>query len=82
MSSIEKQIILRVLQNYVRTGSASDDQVAVVCLPENKTSTIEHTGQDGRTVLLDEYRLDGTVIWASYSTRSKTVYFSPRSAPR
>lgn len=82
MSSIEKQIILRVLQHYVRTGLATDDQVKVTCLPEDKTSFVEQTGEYGRTILLDEYKLDGKVIWASYSTRSETVYLSPRSTPR
>ncbi len=82
MASIEKQIILRVLEHYVRTGNPSDGQVKVICLPVDKTSFVEHTGEDGRTILLDEYRLDGRIIWASYSTRSQTVYLSPRSAPR
>ncbi len=82
MSSIEKQIIMRVLENYVRTGTARDDAVKVVCLPVDKTSFVEKTGEDGRTILLDEYRLDSKVIWASYSTRSQTVYLSPRSLPR
>ncbi len=82
MPSIEKQLILRVLEHYVRTGNASDGQVKVICLPADKSSVVEQTGADGRTVLLDEYKLDGKVIWASYSTRSGTVYLSPRSTPR
>ena len=78
----DKQIILRVLENYIRTGTASDDTVKVLILPENKSSFLEKVGEDSRTVLLDEYRLNGTVIWASYSSRSQTVYLSPRSAQR
>ena len=70
------------MEHYVRTGSASDDQVKVTCLPVNKTSHVEQIGEDGRIILLDEYRLDGRVIWASYSTRSKTVYLSLKSNPQ
>jgi hypothetical protein len=82
MSSEDKQIVLRVVEHYIRTGSASDDHVNVICLPVDKTSYVEHTGEDGRTLLLDEYRLDGKVIWAAYSPRSETVYLSPKSELR
>lgn len=80
MPSEEKLIINRVLENYIRTGSARDDQVKVTCLPVNKTSHIEQTGEDGRIILLNEYKLDGRVIWAYYSSRSGTVYISPKIA--
>jgi hypothetical protein len=79
MPSEEKQIVMRVLENFTRTGSASDEQVKVVNLPENKTSFVEQTGMDGRSVMLDEYRSDGKVIWAGYSSRSQTVYLSAKS---
>ena len=81
MSSEEKQIIQRVVERYIRTGSTSDDQVNVPCLPVDKTSYVERIGEDGRIILLDEYRLDGKVVWASYSTRSETVYLSLKSTP-
>ncbi len=81
MSSEEKQIIQRVVERYIRTGSTSDDQVNVTCLPVDKTSYVERIGEDGRIILLDEYRLDGKVVWASYSTRSETVYLSLKSTP-
>jgi len=80
MPSEDKQIILRVLENYTRTGSASDEQVKVVSLPDNKTSFVEQTGQDGRSIMLDEYHSDGKVIWAAYSSRSQTVYLSAKSS--
>jgi hypothetical protein len=81
MPSLEKEIILRVIENYARTGNASDEHVNVTCLPKDKTSYVEQIGQDGRTILLDEYTHDGKIIWASYSIQSQTVYLSPRSAP-
>jgi hypothetical protein len=76
MRSEEKTIILRVVENYVRTGNLGDDQVKVASLPLGKTSFVEHTGDDGRSVMLDEYRVDGRVVWAGYSSRSQTVYLS------
>lgn len=76
MRSEEKTIILRVVENYIRTGNLADEQVKVTSLPLGKTSYVEHTGDDGRSVMLDEYRIDGRVVWAGYSSRSGTVYLS------
>jgi hypothetical protein len=72
----EKQVLLRVVESYVRTGSLSDDQVKVICLPNNKTSFVEYEGVDGRSIYLDEYHLDGKTIWAGFSSRTLTVYLS------
>ncbi len=79
MRSEEKTIILRVVENYFHTGSVSDEQVKVTSLPQGKTSYVEHIGADGRSIMLDEYRVDGKVIWAGYSARSATVYVSTTS---
>ncbi|MBM4428363.1 MAG: hypothetical protein FJ031_14180 [Chloroflexi bacterium] len=80
MPSEEKTIILRVIENYVRTGEANDARVKVTSLPQGKTSYVEQTGLDGRSIILDEYRVDGAVIWAGYSSRSETVYLSRASS--
>jgi hypothetical protein len=79
MSLEDKRIILRVAEHYLRTGSASDDNVKVTCLPVDKTSYVERIGEDDRTILLDEFRVSDRVIWAGYSTRSETVYLSLKS---
>ncbi len=77
MFSDQKTIILRVVDHFVRTGEAADAEVTVTCLPDNKTSFVEQSADGGRSIMLDEYRLDGHVIWAGYSPRSQTVYLSP-----
>jgi hypothetical protein len=76
MASEEKTIINRVVENFTRTGNAADDQVKVTNLPQGKTSYVEYVGQDGRSIMLEEYRVDGRTIWAGYSSRSGTVYLS------
>ena len=76
MFSDEKTITMRVVERYATTGNTSDEQVKVICLPNDKTSLIERSGNDGRSILLDEYRMDGKVIWAAYSGQSGTVYLS------
>jgi hypothetical protein len=74
--SEERTIIQRVVEHYTSTGEATDSQVAVTRLPDGKTSFVEPTADGGRGITLDEYRLDGRVIWAAYSTRTKIVYLS------
>jgi hypothetical protein len=76
MLSEEKQIILRVVERFVRTGSIVDEQVKVTCLPENKTSTVEYSGSDSRSIMLDKYKVDGRTIWAGYSVRTGMVFLS------
>lgn len=72
MQSEEKAILKRVVENYVQTGNATDEEVTVVCIPNGKSSTIENE----RTVMLEEYRVNEKLIRAGYSSRSKTVYLS------
>lgn len=44
MYSEEKKIIIRVVENFIRTGAVSDEQVTVTNLPPGKTSHVEQTG--------------------------------------
>ncbi len=76
MFSDQKTIILRVVDHYLRTGEAGDAEVAVNCLPDNKTSFVEQSSDGGRSIMLDEYHVDGHVIWAGYSPRTRVVYLS------
>jgi len=64
------------VENFIRTGNASDEHVKVTSLPKGKTSYVEQVGLDGRSILLKEYRVGGAVIYAGYSSRSGTVYLS------
>lgn len=79
MYSEERQTIQRVVDNFFRTGNASDEHVNVTSLPENKSSYVEYIDKDGRSVELNEYHLDEKVIWAGFSARTQTVYLSPRT---
>ncbi len=76
MMSEEKQILTRIVEHYALTGEVADPQVTVVHLPDNKTSFVEPTADGGRGIGLDEFRFDGRVVWAAYSSRTKTVYIS------
>ncbi|MBM3125606.1 MAG: hypothetical protein FJZ87_11155 [Chloroflexi bacterium] len=77
MSSEDKTIILRVVENFFRTGNINDAQVQVKNLPKGTSTYVEQIGEDGRSIMLDEYRVGGRTIRAGYSARSHTVYLSP-----
>jgi hypothetical protein len=74
--SDQKVIITRVVEHFASTGETSDSEVKVTRLPDNKTSYVEQGADGGRGVQLDEYRVNGRVIWAGYSSRSGIVYLS------
>ncbi|MFN2119833.1 MAG: hypothetical protein ACK2T0_05540 [Anaerolineales bacterium] len=76
MYSNAKEIIMRVVDRFARTGEATDDEVKVVCLPDNKTSFVEQNVGGSRSIMLDEYKMNGKVIWAGYSPRLGIVYLS------
>jgi hypothetical protein len=76
MMSEEKQIIHRALEHYLKTGNTENGQVKATRLPDGKTSFIEQTAGDGRSIMLDEFRVEGKVIWAAYSSRTGMVYLS------
>ena len=76
MYSNAKVIIMRVVDRFARTGEATDDEVKVVCLPDNKTSFVEQNVGGSRSIMLDEYKMNGKVIWAGYSPRLGIVYLS------
>jgi hypothetical protein len=74
--SNEKQLIQRVVERFIRTGETQDEQVSVIRLPDNKTSFVERINNEGRSVMLDEYRFDSHIVWAGFSTNSQTVFIS------
>lgn len=76
MESVERIILQRVVANFMRTGAPEDSEVTVVNLPRGKSAYVEQNGNDGRSIMLDEYRVDDKVIWAGYSSRSGIVYLS------
>jgi hypothetical protein len=76
MYSNDKEIIMRVVEHYARTGDVSDAEVKVIILPNNKTSFVEDNVGGSRSIMLSEYKVDGKVIWAGYSPRLGIVYLS------
>jgi hypothetical protein len=80
MFTDDRTVMLKLVEQYARTGETGDAGVTVTCLPDNKTSYVEQNPDGGRSILLDEYRVDGRAIWAGYSPSSGVVYLSSARA--
>jgi hypothetical protein len=72
----EKQILMKTVEGYLRNGSPRVGDIVVTLLQNNRTSCVEQFEGEGRSVMLDEFRVDGKLVWAGYSARSRTVYVS------
>jgi hypothetical protein len=72
----EKQILRKMVDEYVRTGSTQDGEIKVIRVQDRKTTYVEPNGEGGRSIIMNEYKVDGKIYWAGYSSRSQIVYVS------
>lgn len=74
----EKQM-LKIVEQFSRESEPVEGQVKVIRVPDYKTVYIEQIGESGRSILLNEYLVDGKTYWAGYSASSETVFVSKAS---
>lgn len=73
----EKQLLREMVDLYARTGSEQQvGEIKVKRVQDRKTTYVEPNGESGRSIMMNEYRVDGKIYWAGYSSRSQTVYIS------
>jgi hypothetical protein len=72
----EKQMLLRIVEEFARTGCEEDGEIKVRRVQDNKTTYVEPSLDGGRSVYMNEYTVDGKIYWAGFSSRSNTVYVS------
>jgi hypothetical protein len=73
----EKQM-LGIVEQFCRQNGAADGEIKVTRVPDWKSVFVEKIGDesDGRAIMMTEYKVDGALYRAGYSTRSQTVYIS------
>jgi len=71
----EKQM-LAMVERYSRENITEVGEIKITRVADQKTVFIEQIGESGRSVIMNQYRVDGKIIWAGYSSRSQTVYVS------
>jgi hypothetical protein len=65
-----------IVEQYSQQVNSDFGDVKVTRIPDHKTVYVETIGQDGRAILMNQYKIDGVTYWAGYSYRSQTVYIS------
>jgi len=68
--------MLMIVEHFRRKGHSDDENVKIIRVPDRKTVFVEQIGEMGRSILFDEYKVDGKVYWAGYSSRSQSVFVS------
>jgi hypothetical protein len=68
--------MLEIVEQYCRKIASTYENIKITRIADWKTMLVEQTGESGRAVMLNEYKVDGMTCWAGYSTRSQTVYIS------
>jgi len=72
----EKQLIRERVDQYIRFGTTQDGEVKVMRVQDRKTTFVEPNGDGGRSIMMNEYKVDGKTCWVGYSSRSQTIYIS------
>ena len=69
-------------QNYRRVQPKNRTRrraIKVIRVADYITAYVEQVGESGRSIMLNEYQVDGKTYWAGYSSSSETVFVSKAS---
>ena len=68
--------MIKSLEQFSRNIEPEEGQVKVTRIPDYTTVYLEQIAGVGRSLFLNEYKIDGKTFWAGYSPRSETVFVS------
>ena len=71
--------MIKIVEEFSRKDEPVEGQVKVIPVPDYKTVYIEPIGESGRSIIFNEYHVDGKTYWAGYSSFSDTVFVSKAS---
>jgi hypothetical protein len=71
--------LLKIVEQFSRNAGVIEGQIKVVRVPDSITMHVETIGEIGRSIMFNEYTIDGKTYWAGYSSRSDTVFVSQKS---
>jgi len=71
--------LTQIVEQFSRKDEKGETGVKVLRIPDYKTVYVEQIGEVGRSVVLSEFKVDGNIYWAGYSSRSNTVFVSQAS---
>jgi len=71
----EKQM-LRIVDAYYRKPDTQYEGIKISRVADRKTVFVEQIGESGRAIMMNQYKVDGAIYWAGYSSRSQTIFIS------
>jgi len=71
--------MIKIVEQFSRKSEPVEGLVKVIRVPDYKTVYVEQVGESGRSIMLNEYQVDGKTYWAGYSSSSETVFVSKAS---
>ncbi len=66
----------RNVEQYSRNVEPVEGQIPVIRVPDFITVYVEQIDEDGRSIVFNEYKVDGKTYWAGYSSRSNQIFVS------
>ena len=73
---MNEQQMFRIVEAYYQKPETQYEGIQISRVADRKTVFVEQTGESGRAVMMNEYKVDGAICWAGYSSRSQTIYIS------
>lgn len=71
--------MIKIMEQYSRNSEPEEGQVKVTRIADFTTVYLEKIAGVGRSLFLNEYKIDGKTYWAGYSPLSETVFVSRTS---
>lgn len=68
--------MLKIVERYNHKSEADYGDIKVTRIPDRKTMFVETIDEIGRTVMMNEFKVEGATYWAGFSSRSQTLYIS------
>lgn len=75
---MDERQMSKIVEQYSRLGNEGFGEIKITRVPDWKSVFVETIGEIGRAIVMTEYKVDGKIYWAGFSTRSQTVYVSCR----
>jgi hypothetical protein len=73
---MDSKQMLTLVEHYCRKIDLEDNDIRITRVADKKSVFVEQDGDSGRAIMMFEYKVDGAICWAGYSSRSQTVYIS------
>jgi len=73
---MDSKQMLTIVEHYCRKIAPEENGIKVTRVADKKSVFVEQGGDSGRAIMMSEYKVDGALCWAGYSSRTETVYIS------